>query len=334
MNGAGNGDGADGDGTRSRSSGGATDVDRIRVDPAVRGDEDEDESVADERPPDRDPESGPAAAEYEPGPNAARNWTALLAALALVSFATAAAIAALNDSLEPAIGAAVLGITFGGVALAGRYVDDRIVGTLAAGWAEHRRYVWFSTALFALGTVIGIGLLLAGVNLLELVAELLEEGLFPELEDEEFELTATFFIANNSQAYVMAILGALSLGLLTAFVMVFNGIVVGNIGAAVGELLGVDYILVGLAPHGIFELPALFIAAGVGFRLLYRFGQRVLGSREAFLTKSYVARTLALVVFGWLLLVLAAFVEAYVTAALLEALFGARLEEAGGAPLP
>ena len=333
MNGAGNGDGADGDETggfefgadqrsdeRDGSDGAAEG--RIGVDPA------------DERSPDRDPSSDSPAPGYEPDPNAVRNWTVLLAALALVSFATAAAIVAVNDSANPAVGAAALGLAFGAVAVAGRSVDDRIVAILAAGWDEHRRYVWFSGGLFALGTVGGIALLLAGVNLLELVAELLDEGLFPELEDEEFELTATFFIVNNSQAFFMAIVGALSLGLLTAFVMVFNGVVVGNIGAAVGDLVGVDYIVVGLLPHGVFELPALFIAAGVGFRLLHRFGQRIFGSRDAFLTKSYVARTVALVVFGWLLLVLAAFVEAYVTSALLEALFGARLEEAGGAPLP
>jgi len=114
--------------------------------------------------------------------------------------------------------------------------------------------------------------------------------------------------------------------------MVFNGIIVGNVGAFIAGSVGVGYILVGLLPHGIFELPALFIAAGVGFRLLYRVGQRIRGSRSSIITKRYLYRTGLLVLAGWLLLVVAAVVEAFVTPALLETLFADRLEAMGSSP--
>ncbi|EMA37600.1 stage II sporulation protein M [Halobiforma nitratireducens] len=311
--------------TDGRSDEGGTDTDAVQ-----RSDEDsritvdlrdDDPADVDAAPPGADPEFDPSGSGPDPGPNAVRNWSVLTLALALASFATAGFTVLTHDDPAPVAGATILGLAFVGLASLPRLDRPTLLEGLAAGWLEHRRYVWFSVGLFALGTAAGVALLLAGVNLLEIVAELLQEDLFPELEEEEFQLTATFFIQNNTRPFLLSIVGALSLGLLTAFVMIFNGVVVGNVTAAVGGEVGFDFIVVGLTPHGIFELPALFIAAGVGFRLLYRFGERVAGSREALFTKPYLYRTIAFVVFGWLLLVLAAFVEAYVTPALLEALF-------------
>ncbi|GAB3677811.1 stage II sporulation protein M [Halopiger thermotolerans] len=299
-------------------------------------------TAADERPTTApsgaDPGAAPAASSSgaEPDPATVRTWSSLLLALALAAFGTAAVIVATRGEPTPAAGSGVLGLVFGAVGLAARSGRTRLVAALAAGWDEYRRSVWFATGLFALGTVGGIALLLAGYDLLEMLTELFEEGLFPELEDETgaFEPTATFFVMNNSRVYVLSIVGALSVGLFTAFVMLFNGVIIGNIGASIGQSIGIDYILVGLAPHGIFELPALFIAAGVGFRIVYRFGERLIGSRDAFFTKAYLARTAAVIAFGWLLLVLAAFVEAYVTTTLLEFLFADRLAGAGGTTIP
>ncbi|PCR91844.1 stage II sporulation protein M [Natrinema ejinorense] len=197
---------------------------------------------------------------------------------------------------------------------------------LADAWSEHRRYVGFAAGLFAFGIVIGVVLMLAGYNLLEIIQELVGEPLFPDISGQSRLELAQFLLVNNTRAFLLSILGVVTLGLLTVWAMVFNGVIVGNIGAFITRDVGLDYILVGLLPHGIFELPALFIAAGVGFRLLYRFGQRIRGSRNAVFTKPYLYRTGILVLVGWLLLVVAAFVEAFVTPALLEALFAERLE--------
>ncbi|WP_226482073.1 stage II sporulation protein M [Natrinema amylolyticum] len=197
---------------------------------------------------------------------------------------------------------------------------------LADAWDEHSRYVGFAAGLFAFGIVVGVLLMLAGYNLLEIIEEMVGEPLFPDIGSESNVDLARFLLVNNTRAFLLSIVGALSLGLLTAWAMVFNGVIVGNVGAYVTRDVGLDYILVGLLPHGIFELPALFIAAGVGFRLLYRFGQRIRGTRDAVFTRPYLYRTGLLVLAGWLLLVVAALVEAFVTPVLLETLFAERLE--------
>ena len=256
---------------------------------------------------------------------AGRGWLAVSLLVVLMTIATGV-VAVVDHGEPPVIGGAVLtAAAVVGLTIA---VPDR----LSAAWAEHRLYVWFATGLFGLGSVIGALLLLAGVDLTDFFLELIgdelgiEDGDDPS-EEFELELSATFFILNNTPPFLFAILGALTLGLFTALVMVFNGILVGNIALSMAGLAGVGFIVVGLVPHGIFELPALFVASGVGFRLVHRFVDRIRGARESFLTRAYLVRTGWLVLFAWLILVVAAFVEAYVTPALLEALVGARLED-------
>lgn len=195
---------------------------------------------------------------------------------------------------------------------------------------EHRWHTGLAAGLFAAGVIFGILLALAGVDLLEWFLEILEDELLPD-DEEDPQLTARFFIVQNTQPFLLSILGAITVGLLTVLIMVFNGIVVGNIGFVIGQTVGFDYVLVGLAPHGIFELTALFVAAGVGFRILHRLAWRIVGWRDAFVTRRYLYRTFLLVVAAWLLLVLAAVIEAHVTPVLLETLFEARMAELAAA---
>ncbi|MFU8867692.1 stage II sporulation protein M [Natronococcus sp.] len=296
------------------------------------------ESASERREP-HDPGSGetpssqppdPDRSSTEPGPGADpnRGWATLAFALALISLVTAGATAAIHDLPTAAAGAGVLALAFAALGAVALTEGSGVATTLAEGWAEHRLYVWFATALFSGGILLGAALVAAGIDLTELFLELLSE----EFGEEEFvdgdpaegggiELSATFFLVQNTPPFLAAIFGALTLGLVTTIIMVFNGIIVGNIAVVTGLEVGFGPIVALLAPHGIFELPALFIAAGVGFRFLHRAGQRLLGSRESLFTRTYLYRTTLLVAFGWLLLALAAFVEAYLTIVIAEALF-------------
>ncbi|WP_306054636.1 stage II sporulation protein M [Natronococcus wangiae] len=273
--------------------------------------------------PPSEPDAGPSG-EADPGGEAGRGWASLAFALALVSLATAGSTAAVHDAALAAAGAAALALGFGALGALALTGGPGVAAALAGGWAEHRRYVWFATALFAGGVVIGGALVAAGVDLTELFLETLME----EFDEEEFaggggeiELSASFFIAQNTPPFLVAILGGLTLGLVTALIMVFNGVLVGNLAIVTGLEVGFGPIVALLVPHGIFELPALFIASGVGFRFLHRTVQRIAGSRDSLFTRAYLYRTTLLVVFGWLLLALAAFVEAYLTTVIAEALF-------------
>ncbi|MDQ2051834.1 stage II sporulation protein M [Natronolimnohabitans sp. A-GB9] len=274
---------------------------------------------------DGDPTGSPT-----PDQGTTRIWTALMAALAVISLGSAGTIVVAHDVPMASAGAVVLAFGFGAIAIAGRTGAPAVFGYLDDAWAEHRLYVWFSAGLFGVGIAFGALLYAAGIDLSELFLELIQEefgedelpGNGGELADEaQFEVTASFFILNNTPPFLAAIAGALTLGLVTVVIMLFNGVIVGNVAAVTGAEAGYGVVIALLAPHGIFELPALFIAAGVGFRFLHRVGQRLAGTRNALFTTAYLLRTTAFVVFGWLLLVLAAFVEAYVTFLIAETLF-------------
>ncbi len=129
--------------------------------------------------------------EPDPGPNAVRNWALLLLGLAVVSFVTAAVTVSTGDDVLPVIGATVVGVTFAAIAVVsvqrapGCSRGSTRPGSNTADTSGSRRAVRVRNRP-------RFPALARGVNLFELVLELLEEELFPELEDEEFELTASF----------------------------------------------------------------------------------------------------------------------------------------------
>jgi len=274
--------------------------------------------------PEREPESSDDRGP-DPGPTATRLWTGLTIALAFITALSAVAIATIAEP-TPAIGAGLLAVGFAAIVGVSRATDTDLIGHLAAGWAEHRRYVGLATGLFGFSALLGAGLFAAGIDLTQLFFELIME----ELGEGEpgqagvgdgFELSAGFFIFQNTPPFLASIVGGLILGVVPFVIMVLNGILIGNIAIAVGSETGFGLIVALIAPHGIFELPALFIAAGIGFRFFHRAGQRVLDTREALFTRPYLARTATLILFGWFVLVLAAFVEAYLTIPIAELLF-------------
>lgn len=74
-------------------------------------------------------------------------------------------------------------------------------------------------------------------------------------------------MVNNIQVSFGAIAGGMTGGLLTAYMMLFNGLLIGTVGALVGQNnLAVPFWAF-VFPHGSLELPAIFLAGGAGFLL-------------------------------------------------------------------
>lgn len=76
------------------------------------------------------------------------------------------------------------------------------------------------------------------------------------------------FLNNLLVALISVFLGAI-LGLFPIFIALMNGFVVGIVAGKVLESNGIGYLLVGLVPHGIFEIPAILIAIGLGLKFGY-----------------------------------------------------------------
>jgi len=80
-------------------------------------------------------------------------------------------------------------------------------------------------------------------------------------------LQASAIMTNNISVCLRAFASGISAGFFTVYIMVFNGVMIGVIGAACW-LHGMSLPLWSfVAPHGVLELPAIFISGGAGLRI-------------------------------------------------------------------
>jgi uncharacterized membrane protein SpoIIM required for sporulation len=80
-------------------------------------------------------------------------------------------------------------------------------------------------------------------------------------------LASSAIMTNNLSVSFIAFASGISAGVITVYLMVFNGVMIGVIGTACW-LNGMSLALWSfVAAHGVLELPAIFIAGGAGFRI-------------------------------------------------------------------
>jgi uncharacterized membrane protein SpoIIM required for sporulation len=124
---------------------------------------------------------------------------------------------------------------------------------------------------------------------------------------------ASYIATNNVRVTFSVFAGGVTAGVLTAFMLVFNG--VGALGAPLGYYarLGIlDQILGFVAAHGVLELAAICVSGGAGFHLAA--GLLLPGAltrRDALVERG--RRALALVAATVLLLLVAGLLEGYVS---------------------
>lgn len=75
-----------------------------------------------------------------------------------------------------------------------------------------------------------------------------------------FSLMVIIFLKNLSVALICILTAKLSKGLMPGFIMLTNGMAIGLVGVilSVSGMSVISYVM-GLLPHGIIELPALFL---------------------------------------------------------------------------
>jgi stage II sporulation protein M len=176
--------------------------------------------------------------------------------------------------------------------------------------AENRRYIYFSIILFLLFVFIAIFLpipveLEAQLQLMIQKLVLATDGL------NWLELISYIFVNNFGVAIIAILFGGLFC--FVPFIIVMsNGYVLGYVIKLTLEKLGMSDGLISLwriLPHGIFEIPAIMIGLGIGFKLGISFFQSLnQNSFKIFLKEFW--RALKVILFVILpLLVIAAIIE-------------------------
>jgi uncharacterized membrane protein SpoIIM required for sporulation len=126
-------------------------------------------------------------------------------------------------------------------------------------------------------------------------------------------------LRNNLIVIIQLIVGALVFGLLTVINIVFNGLSFGFLVSRAFQKSLSLYAVASLTfPHGIFEIPAIIVAGAAGFKIPYEIVRYLMGKKEQPLTKEDIKEYITLALISIILIVIAAFVEAYITPRIAE----------------
>jgi stage II sporulation protein M len=94
-------------------------------------------------------------------------------------------------------------------------------------------------------------------------------GTFPDISRMSLPELFAFIAANNTVKSLLFMFGGLLGGVLPLFFVIFNGFTVGWVAYELGTTQGLGYVVAGLTPHGIVEIPAILLAMSMGMSLGY-----------------------------------------------------------------
>lgn len=141
-----------------------------------------------------------------------------------------------------------------------------------------------------------------GKDLNKIILDYIQQ-IIEETEEMGFgQLVGYIFFRNLQSGFLGMILG-IGLGIFPIFALVANGYLLGFVGFISVKAHGF-YVLWRIFPHGIFELPAVFISLGIGIRIGFSFFCRSVSFKKSLIG---AFRVFLLIVFP--LLVIAAIIE-------------------------
>lgn len=173
-----------------------------------------------------------------------------------------------------------------------------------------RVYIVLSVMIFALTAVMGY--FAASLNS-EMAASMLQElEMLKWIMDQPPVMIMIIIFLKNFMACIMSVLLGLGLGLLPLLVVVTNGFMLGVVSYNVIQKAGPLYLLAGILPHGIIELPVVLVSIAVGFRLGYLVALSIFGEKADIVKETKMA--VHLLIYRIMpLLLLAAFIETFIT---------------------
>ncbi|MCI0461719.1 MAG: stage II sporulation protein M [Gemmataceae bacterium] len=143
---------------------------------------------------------------------------------------------------------------------------------------RHLGYVVLALALFSTGTVVGFA---ASYGDAEVARAFLlppdfpmirpaqegDEETTPVLTTGELAGFSSFLFTHNLSVSLVAFALGITLGIGTAWLMFYNGILMGALGAVFVEAHQFTAFATGILPHGVLEIPACWIGGAAGFLL-------------------------------------------------------------------
>ena len=168
---------------------------------------------------------------------------------------------------------------------------------------ESKVFIYFIMGIFFLFTMIGFFVPTPEI-ISDQILKFIEELLRKTQDLSQFEFIRFIFFNNIQSAFFGMIFGVL-LGLFSVISAIANGYVLGFVASFSVNIEGIS-VLWRLFPHGIFELPAIFISLGLGLKIMtFIFEKNKLKTLKIYIKNSL--RTFLFIVIP--LLIIAAVIE-------------------------
>jgi stage II sporulation protein M len=176
-------------------------------------------------------------------------------------------------------------------------------------------YISESLTLFALGMVLGLMVVYRIPGLADHFADTLANFVSIFAAMPSWKLAGAIFL-NNAAKTLLAILLGTALGIVPGFFLLANGVALGVALSLSIQTRGAWLSILSILPHGILELPAVFLGTSIGLMLGMQTIKRLRGRSETPISGELgrALRFYCTVIAP--LLLLAALVETFVTAAI------------------
>ena len=181
---------------------------------------------------------------------------------------------------------------------------------------NYKRWIFIAVLLFGIGLTLGLATPTS-------IAGFISEDINAALEEMSSivvpfsALTAIYIFAKNTSALLLSFAFSPILCLMPIIALIINGWVIAFVSNAVIQEESLSFLLAGLLPHGIFELPAFIIgeaaALSFGAMVILALFKRIDGS----LLLPRLKQNLRYLMIALALLLPAAIIETYVTLLLL-----------------
>ncbi len=149
---------------------------------------------------------------------------------------------------------------------------------------ESKNFIYAIIAIFFIFVLIGF-FLPASASITEQILKFIQELLEKTENMSQGELVKFIFLNNLQSSFFSMVFGVL-LGVFPMIAAITNGYVLGFV-ASMSVEFGGGVILLRLLPHGIFELPAIFISLGLGLKLgMFIFQKKKFESLQKYLWNS------------------------------------------------
>ncbi len=206
---------------------------------------------------------------------------------------------------------------------------ERILNLITAPFIKYKSYVIITIAIFIISSMYGS--FKVGNITPEEALSISRELLYPTFIENPFnDFISRFFgssifwliLLRNISVTALVLYGSLfTVGAVGLLVIISNGYMIGlalNVLTAASEFPMYKIVLGGILPHGILELPAFFLACSLGLyagaeliRAVFKKGR----FRFVFLLKQFSAILIRVII---PLLIIAAFIETYITPVIFE----------------